>query len=101
VKVFPGYASRIENQLIGANTLEIRTNVDSAYEKITQAMFDSLKQMAKLEGEGEDKGQLNYHVILIGGSNLISYLKLRHFHSVLKKTCVTSLRRFPKWMWLL
>jgi hypothetical protein len=29
-------------------------------------MFDSLQQMAKLEGEGEDKGQLNYHIILIG-----------------------------------
>jgi len=28
-------------------------------------MFDSLKQIAKLDGEGEDKGQLNYHVILI------------------------------------
>ena len=24
------------------------------------------KQMAKMDGEGEDKGQLNYHVILIG-----------------------------------
>lgn len=31
-------------------------------------MFESLKQMAKLEGEGEDKGQLNSHVILIGMS---------------------------------
>lgn len=29
-------------------------------------MLESLQQMAKLEGEGEDKGQLNYHVILIG-----------------------------------
>lgn len=29
-------------------------------------MFDSLKQMAKLNGEDEDKGQMNYHVILIG-----------------------------------
>ena len=66
IKNFPAYASRVENQLIGADTLEIRTNVDTAYERITQAMFDSLKQMAKLEGEGEDKGQLNYHVILIG-----------------------------------
>ncbi|CAA7268018.1 unnamed protein product [Cyclocybe aegerita] len=65
VKHFSVYASRVENQLIGANALEIRTSVDSAYERITQAMFDSLKQIAKLEGEGEDKGQLNYHVILI------------------------------------
>ncbi|KAH9486586.1 Exocyst complex component 1 [Psilocybe cubensis] len=65
LKHFSAYASRIENQLVGANNLEIRTNVDSAYEKIVQSMFDSLKQIAKLEGEGEDKGQLNYHVILI------------------------------------
>jgi len=64
--------------------LEIRTSVDSAYEKITQVMFESLKQMAKLEGEGEDKGQLNSHVILIGmslkslrlcGRVLISYCR--------------------------
>jgi len=66
VKHFSAYVVRIENQLIGASNLEIRTNVDSAYEKIIQTMFDSLKQIAKLEGEGEDKGKLNYHVILIG-----------------------------------
>lgn len=66
MKYFSTYAARIEQQLIGANELEIRTSVDSAYEKIVQTMFDSLKQIAKLDGEGEDKGQLNYHVILIG-----------------------------------
>ena len=66
VKYFSIYAARIEQQLIGANDLEIRTSVDSGYEKIVQTMFDSLKQIAKLHGEGEDKGQLNYHVILIG-----------------------------------
>lgn len=68
MKYFSNYAGRIEQQLIGANELEIRTSVDSAYEKIVQTMFDSLKQIAKLNGEGdsEDKGQLNYHVILIG-----------------------------------
>lgn len=66
MKHFSAYSSRIEAQLVGAGNLEIRTNVDAAYEKIVQSMFDSLKQIAKLEGEGEDKGQLNYHVILIG-----------------------------------
>ena len=66
MKYFSTYAARIERQLIGASDLEIRTSVDSAYEKIVQTMFDSLKQIAKLDGEGEDKGQLNYHVILIG-----------------------------------
>jgi hypothetical protein len=68
IKYFPVYVSRVENQLIGADPLEIRQNVDMAYERIVQTMFDSLKQMAKLDGEGEDKGQLNYHVILIGAS---------------------------------
>lgn len=64
---FPTYAARIDLQPIGANELEIQTCVDSAYEKIVQTMSDSLKQIAKLDGEGEDKGQLNYHarVILI------------------------------------
>jgi hypothetical protein len=52
--------------LVGADGLEIRTNVDAAYEKIVNTIFDSLKQMAKMGGEEEDKGQLNYHVILIG-----------------------------------
>lgn len=66
VKYFPTYVASVENQLIGADDLEIRTSVDAAYEKIVQTIFDSLKQMAKMDGEGEDKGQLNYHVILIG-----------------------------------
>lgn len=66
VKYFPMYVGRVENQLIGTDALEIRQTVDAAYDKIVQAMFDALKQMAKMDGEGEDKGQLNYHVILIG-----------------------------------
>ncbi|KAI0715395.1 exocyst complex component Sec3-domain-containing protein [Earliella scabrosa] len=65
IKFFPTYISRVETQLIGADTLEIRQSVDAAYDKIVQAMFDALKQMAKMSGDEEDKGQLNYHVILI------------------------------------
>jgi len=65
IKYFPTYVGRVENQLIGADSLEIRQNVDTSYDKIVQSMFDALKQMAKMDGEGEDKGQLNYHVILI------------------------------------
>ncbi|KAJ3532638.1 hypothetical protein NM688_g7392 [Phlebia brevispora] len=65
IKYFPIYVGRVENQLIGADTLEIRQIVDASYDKIVQAMFSALKQMAKMDGEGEDKGQLNYHVILI------------------------------------
>ncbi|KAJ7169718.1 exocyst complex component sec3 subunit [Mycena filopes] len=65
VKHFPIYIGQVESQLIGADALEIRATVDAAYERIVQSMFESLKQMAKMDGEGEDKGQLNYHVILI------------------------------------
>lgn len=54
--------------MIGTEGLEIRQNVDVAYDRIVKAMFESLKRMAKMDGEGEDKGQLNYHVILIGAS---------------------------------
>lgn len=67
IKFFPVYVGRVESQLIGGDTYEIRQNVDSAYERIVQSMFDSLKHMAKMNnGEDEDKGQMNYHVILIG-----------------------------------
>ncbi|OSD03282.1 hypothetical protein PYCCODRAFT_1434698 [Trametes coccinea BRFM310] len=65
IKYFPTYISRVESQLIGSDTLDIRQSVDAAYDRIVQAMFDALKQMAKMDGEGEDKGQLNYHVIII------------------------------------
>ena len=67
IKYFPVYVSRIESQLSGADGLEIRSNVDAAYDRIVQAMFDVLRQIAKLDGDqNEDKGILNYHVILIG-----------------------------------
>ncbi|EGN91691.1 hypothetical protein SERLA73DRAFT_67000 [Serpula lacrymans var. lacrymans S7.3] len=65
IKYFPIYITRIEQQLVGTDGLEIRAHVDSAYERIVNSMFDSLKQMATLGGDGEDKGQLNYHVILV------------------------------------
>jgi hypothetical protein len=71
VKYFPTYVNRVENQLIGADGLDIRASVDLAYERIVQTMFDSLKQMAKMNGEGDEKGQLNYHVILVGMSNFV------------------------------
>ncbi|KAJ7932567.1 exocyst complex component sec3 subunit [Mycena leptocephala] len=65
VKHFPIYIGLVESQLIGADALEIRATVDTAYDRIVQSMFESLKQMAKMDGEGEDKGQLNFHVILV------------------------------------
>lgn len=66
MKYFPVYVGRVEALLFGTEGLEIRQNVDAAYDRIVKAMFESLKRMAKMDGEGEDKGQLNYHVILIG-----------------------------------
>ena len=66
VKYFPVYVARVESQLIGGDTFEIRQSVDGAYDRIVQTMFDSLKHMAKMNGEDEDKGQMNYHVILVG-----------------------------------
>lgn len=66
IKYFPIYVGRVEQQLIGADGLEIRGQVDLAYDKIVHSMFDCLKQMATMDGEGEDKGQLNYHVLLVG-----------------------------------
>lgn len=66
MRLFPGYIGRVESQLLGTDGLEVRTIVDGAYERIVDTMFECLKQMAKMDGEGEDKGQLNYHVILIG-----------------------------------
>jgi hypothetical protein len=65
------FIDRFESQLVGTDGLEIRSVVDGSYERIANAMFDSLQSMARMDGgaEGlapEDKGQLNYHVILIG-----------------------------------
>jgi hypothetical protein len=62
--------------MTGADSFEIRTLVDTSYEKLVNAMFDSLQQTAKLDGEGEDKGQLNYHIILIGNNKIIPSIAL-------------------------
>jgi len=67
IRFFPVYVQRVESQLVGINVLEIRESVDTALERIVDAMFDALQQMARIEGDSEEKekGQLNYHVILI------------------------------------
>ncbi|KAI9461762.1 exocyst complex component Sec3-domain-containing protein [Boletus coccyginus] len=65
IKYFPVYVGRVEPQLVGADGLEIRAHVDLAYEKIVHSMFECLKHMATLDGDGEDKGQLNYHVLIV------------------------------------
>ena len=70
IRYFPVYVVRVETQLIGAESLKIRNNVDSAYDTMVRGMLRCLKQMAKVDGDDEDKGHLNYHVILIGRSIL-------------------------------
>lgn len=90
---------RVENQLIGSDILDVRATVDTAYERIVQSMFDSLKQMAKMEGgEGEDKGQLNYHVELVGESCAVPWI----FDAVYKlsqRICITLSPKLANRMW--
>ena len=56
----------------GAEGLRVRQTVNAAYERYVRTIFECLQQMAKMDGgeaqgmTGEDKGLLNYHVILIG-----------------------------------
>ena len=77
--------------MFGTEGLEIRQNVDAAYDRIVKAMFESLKRMAKMDGEGEDKGQLNYHVILIGASAISQFRRfLRRLTLGVQRTCITS-----------
>lgn len=68
---------RLEAQLDGADGLPIRDKANSIYDKLINAIFGSLTQMAKTDrGDGqaaEDKGQLNYHVIMIGASVLSAF----------------------------
>jgi hypothetical protein len=65
----------MEAQLEGCDDLEIRRKVNGVYERLVSSVFGSLQQMAKLDradGQAaEDKGQLNYHVIMIGGLYLL------------------------------
>ncbi|KAK0198289.1 exocyst complex component Sec3-domain-containing protein [Armillaria mellea] len=86
VRLFPGYIGRVESQLLGTDGLEVRTIVDGAYERIVDTMFECLKQMAKMDGEGEDKGQLNYHVILIEN--------MHHFVAEISQTEIGSVAGF-------
>jgi hypothetical protein len=62
---------RIEQQLIGAEDSSTRDVANAAYEQVLNTMLDTLQQMAKLDrtdmtGTGDDKGQLNYFIIMIG-----------------------------------
>ncbi|WWC58251.1 uncharacterized protein I303_100789 [Kwoniella dejecticola CBS 10117] len=69
VKHFPIFIEKMEAQLDGSDDLLIRQRVNDIYEKIINAVFGSLQQLAKMDRAdsqaAEDKGQLNYHVIMI------------------------------------
>ncbi|KAG8893136.1 hypothetical protein FRC00_010965, partial [Tulasnella sp. 408] len=69
IKFFPIFVERIEPQISGLESLEVRGTVDAGYDKIIKTMFECLQQMAKMDGAdgqlAEDKGMLNYHVIMI------------------------------------
>lgn len=97
IKYFPTYISRVEAQLVGSDTLEIRASVDAAYEKLVSKMFDSLRQMAKMDGEGEDKGQLNYHVILIG-AHLSQLYRPQGLNRGRQRICIISSLRWHRWI---
>ncbi|KAK8845463.1 hypothetical protein IAR55_006176 [Kwoniella newhampshirensis] len=69
VKHFPIFVEKMESQLDGCDDLPIRSRVNDVYEKVINSVFGSLQQLAKMDradGQAtEDKGQLNYHVIMI------------------------------------
>lgn len=69
VKHFPVFVERVEQQMDGNGDLPIRVKVNEAYERVMTSVFGSLEQLAKMERAetqaNEDKGQLNYHVIMI------------------------------------
>ena len=83
MKTFPLFASTIEAMLPSANGYPIRTMVDKVYGEINQAMFETLRFIAKDSpvamggqksqgqgtGEAEDKEILNYHILLIENMN--------------------------------
>ncbi|EJU00131.1 hypothetical protein DACRYDRAFT_101160 [Dacryopinax primogenitus] len=90
IKYFPVFVSRVESQLVGCEGMEIRNKVDGSYERLVTSMFECLQQMAKLDGgdsqAAEDKGQLNYHVIMIENMSA--------FRSDMSQLEVSSTRQF-------
>lgn len=77
VRVFPNFTALVESMLPpadGQEQLELRTQIDEAYARISRAIFDGLRAIAKTAPSGagygasadpEDKEALNYHILLI------------------------------------
>ena len=65
------FIEKMEAQMEAADDLPIRQKVNETYERLVTTVLGAVQQLAKMDrGEGqaaEDKGQLNYHVIMIGG----------------------------------
>jgi len=68
------FVARVEAQLVDYDDLTARAVANAGYEKIVNTMLDTLQHMAKMDRSdvaGEDKGQLNHSIIMIGGCELI------------------------------
>lgn len=94
VKHFPVFVDRIESQMENSEGLEIRGTINSAYSRIVTAILAALQAMAKMDrADGlaaEDKGQLNYHVIMLG--TLI--IAAEEYLTILQRTCTCSWKKF-------
>ena len=69
VRHFPVFVEKMEAQLEDADSLPIRGKVNDIYARVVIAVFGSLQQVAKMDRgdqSAEDKGQLNYPVIMLG-----------------------------------
>lgn len=70
VRHFPGFVDRVESQLDYCEDLPIRKRVNDAYERVVAAVLSSLQHASKIVGaemaSGEEKGQLYFHVVMIG-----------------------------------
>lgn len=63
------FVSRVEAQLVDYDDFAARNVANAGYEKIVNTMLDTLQHMAKMDRSdvaGEDKGQLNHSIIMIG-----------------------------------
>lgn len=64
------FVEKMEAQLVDADAMPVRSRANDIYEKLVNAIFGSVQQIAKMDrGDAlaaEDKGQINYHVIMIG-----------------------------------
>jgi hypothetical protein len=68
------FVARVEAQLVDYDDFTARAVANAGYEKIVNTMLDTLQHMAKMDRSdvaGEDKGQLNHSIIMIGGCWMI------------------------------